>query len=987
MTTLEFLRRVLPSEGVYFLVKVDSWNDKVTGQPRTAFKHFPFEHLETMAAACDQFVGEKTDIYFACSAYAAAEVVDSDGKTRYRTHANVRAMRAFWQDVDCGPDKPYPDQPTAARAIMEFVKQTGLPVPMSLSSGRGIHIYWPLTEELHPNRWRDIARKLKLLLDKGQPPLAVDSSRSRDPSSILRPAGTANFKNPAEPKPVRVISPGGDVDPTDFEKRIDQALRNFGVDAVADEREVRKVASKFDAVPHYEERRYSGVDIAQRCAQVALMRDKKGNIPEPQWFHTLEVLKFCEDGEKLAHTWGSGHPAYSFAETELKRAQIAKSGVGPTTCAKFEAVNPDGCKGCPHFKKITSPVVLGQMIEIAEPAVVEREDGTFTVPNAPWPFIRGTGKEAGIWVETDEGERKRIYNYDLYPYDIVFDRGQGKELVTFRHTQPIVGEVDVRIATEDLFSPADLFKAFANSHVHISVGKYQLLMVRYVNDYIQQLRDSTRIRQLYQTLGWKEDGFLLGNTLYTEKGPVTVSVASKLTKIVEGLTQAGSREEWIKATELLNRPGWEQYAWPVTAAFGAPLLKLAGYGGAIINLFSTESGAGKTTAARWGASIYGDWDAMRSSQDSTFNAKIEKLGLFANLPFYMDEMTTIKPEDVEKLSYAVSDGKGKDRLNRASQLQDASEWSTFVIATSNARMHSKLQGLKGDSEANCARIFEAEFTEVPDFRELAPQINQFLDGTYGVVGAEYIAEIVRRGPEQIREKIQKTIKALDAHWGINNDGKQRFWIATIAAAAVGAGIAREIGISRIDVAKTMGWANRMRLEMLGGIAETKYTTDNLLEEFMSYHGNSIVVARELHAGERQRSSEKYMIESMPIGEVRSDEFLVRVEPDHHRVWVNASAFNAWLRKRADYKTSIHRLLTAGNLIDTKGKQFLAGWKGIDQTSGIGHLRCHEFWTGDPADKPWSKLQAEHGVPEPKPKYRTRLPDNLEKLKALSQQAA
>lgn len=984
MTTLEFLRRVLPSAGVYFLVKVDTWPDKVTGQQRTSLKHYPFGGLEEMARTCEQFTKDKTDIYFACSAYAEAEVIDTDGKKRYRTHANVRSMRALWQDVDCGEGKPYPDQVTAGRAIKEFIKESGIPFPLSISSGRGIHLYWPLTEDIHPNRWREIARKLKLLVDKGQPALAVDPARSRDPSSILRPAGTQNFKDPANPLAVKMLGAGVDSTPDDLEQRIDTALRTFGIDAVAEEREIKKVASKFDAVPHYEERRYSGADIAQKCAQVALMRDKKGNVPEPQWFHTLEILKFCEDGEKLAHTWSSGHPAYSFAETEVKRDQIAKSGVGPTTCAKFESINPDGCKGCPHFKKITSPVILGQMIEMAEPAVVEREDGTFTVPNAPWPFIRGTGKEAGIWVETEEGERKKIYNYDLYPYDIVYDRGLGKELVTLRHVQPIIGAVDVRIATEDLFSPADLFKAFANQHVHISVGKYQPLMVRYVNDYIQQLRDSTRIRQLYQSLGWKEDGFLLGKTLYTEKGPVQVSVASKLTKIVEGLTAAGDREQWILATEMLNQPGWEQYAWPVTAAFGAPLLKLAGYGGAIVNLFSSESGAGKTTAARWGASIYGDWDALRSSQDSTFNAKIEKLGLFGNLPFYMDEMTTIKPEDVEKLSYMVSDGKGKDRLNRNSELQDAAEWSTLVIATSNARMHSKLQGLKGDSEANCARIFEAEFAEVPTFRERAPEVNRFLDGTYGLVGAEYIAEIVRRGPEQIHEKIKQVYDRLDAAWGINGDGKQRFWMITIAAAAVGATIAREIGISRINVMPTIAWANQQRLAMLGGISESRTNPDSLLDEYLALHQNSVILARSLERGDRSSPNGKYVIDSIPIGDVKSNELLVRLEPDEQRVWVYTAPWGEWLKKRGDQKNIMRQLAISGRLLDTRKKQMLAGWKEIDSKSNIGNLWCHEFWTGPMDEKPWTEFQGERGVPKPKPK--PRLPDNPEKLKALSQQS-
>lgn len=143
------------------------------------------------------------------------------------------------------------------------------------------------------------------------------------------------------------------------------------------------------------------------------------------------------------------------------------------------------------------------------------------------------------------------------------------------------------------------------------------------------------------------------------------------------------------------------------------------------------------------------------------------------------------------------------------------------------------------------------------------------------------------------------------------------------------------------------------------------------------------MARSLERGDRS-GNEKYVVDSIPIGDVKSNELLIRHEPDENRVWVYARAWGDWLRKRADYMGTMRKLAISGRLIDTKQKQMLAGWKEIDSKSNIGVLRCHEFWTGPMDEKPWSKLQGKLGVPEPKPK--PRLPDNPEKLKALSQKA-
>jgi hypothetical protein len=120
--------------------------------------------------------------------------------------------------------------------------------------------------------------------------------------------------------------------------------------------------------------------IAERCGQIKEFRDTKGNIPNPQWVHVLQVLYHCEDGEELAHEWGSGYKGATYEYTrEETSAVLARMGqFGPTTCEKFHEVKKEICEGCPHWDKgkINSPIVLGRRDEAGAPAGKEAgEDG------------------------------------------------------------------------------------------------------------------------------------------------------------------------------------------------------------------------------------------------------------------------------------------------------------------------------------------------------------------------------------------------------------------------------------------------------------------------------------------------------------------------------------------------------------------------------------------------------------------------------------
>ena len=83
----------------------------------------------------ESLVGQQYDAYFGC-----AKFEDDSG----RTAKNAKWFKAFWLDLDCGEGKPYEDQAQALAALKSFCANTGLPKPILVNSGRGIHAYWSL---------------------------------------------------------------------------------------------------------------------------------------------------------------------------------------------------------------------------------------------------------------------------------------------------------------------------------------------------------------------------------------------------------------------------------------------------------------------------------------------------------------------------------------------------------------------------------------------------------------------------------------------------------------------------------------------------------------------------------------------------------------------------------------------------------------------------------------------------------------------------
>ena len=205
--TFRFLTRIQPPDGVHQATVI---GDK-------GARNIPCGGQAELAADVIMRDRRAQNVYHACATF-------KDGQSRKAS--NAQAMRAFWLDIDCGAEKAkagdgYETKEDAALALRAFCRSAGLPRPMIVDSGGGLHLYWPLKETISAERWKPIADKLKRAT-KALGFLA-DQSRTADAASILRPVGTHNRKYDP-PQRVTLLCDAGDVDPDKLEAALDSFI-------------------------------------------------------------------------------------------------------------------------------------------------------------------------------------------------------------------------------------------------------------------------------------------------------------------------------------------------------------------------------------------------------------------------------------------------------------------------------------------------------------------------------------------------------------------------------------------------------------------------------------------------------------------------------------------------------------------------------------------------------------------------------------------
>lgn len=919
MTDFDLLNTVHPANGWFAIVGIKG---KDVRQELVATR----EELDELA---DQFVKQKRNVFYGLAKYKTGD---------NRTKNNVQGLKSFWLDIDCGEGKAevnpetnipegYIDQATGIQELKRFCKLIGLPQPIIVNSGRGLHVYWALTEEVTREQWEPVADRLRELCTTHK--FYIDSSVF-EVARILRIPGTCNFKDDP-PTPVSVINTAEPV-----------TLQEFSDLLGVKEKPFEKPARRGTALGQYLQTgggnnitKFSKIMIRSAqgtgCKQLLDCYKNQAVLAEPRWFDALSVANKCVDRDEAIVKMSSKHPDYSFSNADAK----ASNAGGPHSCAVFERNNPGGCEGCPHKGKISGPIALGREVLQAtaednivseirlEDELTEAPSPKHKIPEYPQPFFRG--KTGGIYYVPpgeDEAEPVLIYEHDLYVLKRMNDPQWGDVVVLKLHL-PRDGVKEFVLTNVQVSEKSDLRKALASYGVICTPKKFDLLHL-YIFLSIKELQVTKKAEQMRTQFGWadKDSKFIIGDREISTDGTYHSPPSSTTADLAELMVPKGSLEKWKEAFALYGRPGLEPHAFATLTGFGSLLFKFVGQNGAIINVIHPKSGTGKSTILYMVNSIMGDPKKLCASFADTMNAKIMQLGIMNNICYTVDEMTNTPPLEFSQLAYSMSQGRGKHRVKASSNelRQNHTMWQNLSLCSSNAAFYEKLASLKANPDGEMMRLLEykIEYTDVNviSTEEAKGMFDHQLLENYGHAGPLY-AEYLINNLESVVEALLAIQRKIDTELKLTQ--RERFWSGILACNITGGLIARRIGLIDWDMTAIYNWATSMVHELRHETEPPMQSSSAVIGDFYNRHVNNVLVVED-------DIDKRNTMPKLPTMEPRG-ELLIRFEPDTNKMFIVASKFKKdCVETQISYKETLKELEAQGVFLGTVTKRLSKGMK-------------------------------------------------------------
>lgn len=989
MDTLQFLQAILPEQGIHYLA--------IFKEGHKFPAHKVYTDLETMANAIEGMAGATSlSVYHACASYQKAVIEIEDGektKRKYRIPENWDRAKSFWVDLDCGQEKfdkgdGYLTKRDAAVAIDDFCKEVGWPKPMLVDSGNGVHAYWPLTKDISHTSWVKVAKVLKATL--AHCGVIADPSRTADFASILRPAGSTNRKN-GEAKPVTVRRAGVATEPKQLANKIHEYAVANGVKLLREAPKKQQPVNDLnsDLTAHLQQYPDVPVDanvMADKCAQVAAMRDTKGDVGYDHWRVVIGLLTFCENGRALAEEWTSNRKSTGHKNLDWDVRYDSWSS-GPTYCETLDTNCPGLCDNCPMKGKVTTPLQLGRVIPINEESTEEvvNEDGGVeetTVPPLPSGY-QWDGRLLSRLLPDREGVLQALPFCENLFYPITRIRAEdGTFKYGIRFHLPDKRIRDFEITGESVASATDLQRALAKYELtksnHRDAGNH---MAAYLLDQLQALKRRIIETNTLTTYGWKEDhkAFLIGETIYRSDGTeaqvlVGGNARAKLSTFPKN---NGTMEDYSKALNFLyNRPGAVHWQYAICAGWGSLLSHYCEdlYKGLLMALQGGNTGRGKTTVCHAALAAFGDPGKLTLNSKDGFTAAAlwANLGVYSNMPILVDELTSLDPSTFSDIAYGVSNGKERERMkarNGDVTFATPSEWRMSVYITGNRDFHGLLALNQANSQAEAVRLVQVNVDKYPPLM-LVPR-EDYADGEAGeddwkaasaLVAAENIKQMTANsghaGAALVKyilthpNAVQKAMSDMITHLTKEVPSpKYRFYRAHSACTLVIAQIAKKLGIIEFDVKEMYHFTVNLIKELAESVAETNTVSiDDAFNRMVNELNPRILITNEYRDKRDGRGPEtprnrvngiiagRYIIGSQNHKDMAGQLVLVQKEV---RDWC--------MKHRLEYTDMLAGLSKEGALLK-HGEKFTIT-RGTDQTSV--QQRCIIV--------DMAKLDKEHGV--------------------------
>lgn len=954
---VKFFEAILPPGSVHFLA--------IAKQGKSAPAHKAFTDIEAMATAVAKYDQDPNlTVYHACSGYEHPFIEVQQGdklKKQYRKPNNWKEAKAFWIDVDCGEvkdadGKGYPDKQTAVKTVYAFAKAVGLPRPMVVSSGNGLHFYWPLTEPIGHEEWRRVANQFKVVLEHYG--VLADPSRTADFSSVLRPPGSTHKKDPENFKPVKLMTPTWEaIPPEDFAHLMALQVSNNGL---FDKQLLAKTPDLNDdltahlgpTIPCFAE------VAAERCAQMAAMRDTKGDVGYDHWRGVIGIIKHCEEGIELAADWSARRAETDHSQIDFIQKYETWSS-GPTTCEFFNKCNPSGCEGCPEKGKVKSPIMLGRVsVEQPEVLVEVIEDNGMTVTYEVPAFPASFRHEDGVMIrdiERDDITHPVTFCAELfYPTAYIRDI-DGTYKLNIRHHNHRGVVREFQINAEDTATERDTVKALIRHNVLPTATKEGGVSIHaYVRASFERLKKETDEVHTYQKFSWQDNytTFLIGNRLYMPDGSIRRVLLSRYAQDCAHYypEPVGTLKGYSDALNFVYaREGMEPMQYLIASAFGSLLTPFSEqlYRGILCAVVGGKTARGKTTGCYAGMYAFGDAarTTIKTDQGATTNARYGMLAVTNGLPVTVDELTNIEPKAFSEFVYAISNGEEKIRMTSTptgARMATQNSWSTAPLGNGNSDLMGRLAEYVNNSQAEAVRLMQIniDLYKLPKFEdgEVDSYLNQ-MSRNMGMAGDAFIRYIVTNSADLI-PRVAKWVGRIGKHL----QGQEfRFYRSHVGCTMAACEIMAELEICKFDLERLFDFVIRMVTDLTKKVHDNNtMTPKTAFAQLLSDAGPRMIVTqgyrdnRDARGPELTKSFNQEPIGRWVQGAKTAENPLggrVYITRKYIKEWCGTNRFEA--TQLLDYADAI------GCLIHDKDDRFTIG-RGTQQMTGVGRCACIDY---------------------------------------------
>lgn len=948
MDTKGFVSAVLPETGWYCIAHLAP--HPVTGDK--VWHNSMYASLDAAVARALQLCASGSDAYFALAAFIEDKVWDANkpsyktesgvrvevkGGYRRRTQSNVRALKSFFLDLDVEPTDPhkFPSKDAALAGLKAFCARVKLPRPMIVDSGGGLHVYWPLVEELPRAEWKAIACKLKAVCvhEAAAGRFKVDRSVPADEARVLRVLGTSNFKR-GTPAPVTLLAAAAvPLYGTQMETLLDTYIAAEGVAVEpAPARDFGTPPDNGWGEGNLESDPAQWDRIVFHCRQLQEQVGTRGaQTGERLWRASLGIAKFCDVKDYAATAVSDAHPEYSPAAVADR---LFRWNAGPTRCAHFHEEAPALCESCPHWEQIASPIVLGRQTKPAaapapEPAVVLPDTIPLVAAPAvefvepPFPYRRTADGRVVITTEDADGKPivETVFPNDLYPVRILRPidlRADGtlSESTLWRMHLPRVGQVDTEIPQHFLADSRKLHGHFLSHGVYPTQDEIKRTQL-YMSQYLKQLSVHADRAQLYEHLGWQTERktFVIGMQALTLAGLSTCDVAPSVKAVMKehGLAPGGTLEAWKAAMLFYSGPQYAGHRFFLYASLGAPLFHMAGHKGALLTA-SGETGRGKSTCLEACASFWGPPDAMilnGNKDGSTVNALYDHIGTYHSLPFLWDDITERDPEEIRRFLLNISQGKGKERLRGTEHAKQVA-WETLVLSSANNDDVSRILAGHTDADPHLMRLVPVEFADLDITTEAKIKADRFkreIAANYGHAGPIFM-NAVMQAYDRVKNRVLSNVEKIDR--AVEAESQERYWTAVVACAYTAAELASKLGLIAFPIEQDLQWMLGHLSAMRSSMASMKNSPAETLATMLSQWVPNTLVLSASH------TSNLSNVALAPHGVL-----IVRHEFDTGLIYIARSAVSKYcIEHGVNIRVLERSLRDSGTLLDGNTKRTL-----------------------------------------------------------------